>query len=310
MLRPILDADYPSYCIKCGYSRIHKNAKVKICNDCWAGLSEEEREEAVEPTVDVNVALAEQIPQVLKKVQERKENMEAVLMQALDETREKQIKELNELKRKRELTWSLTETEAARIKELEAKLIPPKAEEYREVLDRYEERHKNDPVVVDSPIPTASPQEVLHFGMGIEGGGPERTTFATGAQRAKAELPLCMMPPFGQFARAAASGEGAYKYSAYNNLKGFPVSDIISHLIIHLYLYFWGDKSEDHLSHAAWNMDQLLLQANTGIGIDDRPQVDPRIVTSLQRSLDEYNAKMNAAIEKVKASSSQRENPI
>ena len=48
--------------------------------------------------------------------------------------------------------------------------------------------------------------------------------------------------------------EGSEKYSAYNWESGLPISDLLNHAIRHQYLYLSGDRSEDHLAHAAWGL--------------------------------------------------------
>jgi hypothetical protein len=45
--------------------------------------------------------------------------------------------------------------------------------------------------------------------------------------------------------------EGAQKYGEYNWQKGFPVNDILNHCIAHVYKHLSGDRTEDHLAHAA-----------------------------------------------------------
>jgi hypothetical protein len=45
--------------------------------------------------------------------------------------------------------------------------------------------------------------------------------------------------------------EGAEKYGEYNWQKGFPVNDILNHAIAHVYKHLSGDRTEDHLGHAA-----------------------------------------------------------
>lgn len=53
---------------------------------------------------------------------------------------------------------------------------------------------------------------------------------------------------------AETCAEGAKKYGPYNWEKGFPVSDLLNHALRHLYLYLSGDRQEDHLAHALWNV--------------------------------------------------------
>lgn len=53
---------------------------------------------------------------------------------------------------------------------------------------------------------------------------------------------------------AETCAEGAKKYGPYNWEKGFPISDLLNHALRHLYLYLSGDRQEDHLAHALWNV--------------------------------------------------------
>lgn len=48
--------------------------------------------------------------------------------------------------------------------------------------------------------------------------------------------------------------EGSQKYGDYNCEKGIPVSNLLNHAIRHLFLYLDGDRTEDHLAHATWNV--------------------------------------------------------
>lgn len=63
-----------------------------------------------------------------------------------------------------------------------------------------------------------------------------------------------LIPTHGLRRVAKTCAEGAAKYSPYNWEKGMPVADLLNHGLRHLYLYLEGDRSEDHLGHAAWNV--------------------------------------------------------
>ena len=63
-----------------------------------------------------------------------------------------------------------------------------------------------------------------------------------------------LITPIGLAAVAAACAEGAAKYGDYNWEKGTPANDMLNHAIRHLYLFLGGDRAEDHLGHAAWNV--------------------------------------------------------
>jgi hypothetical protein len=63
---------------------------------------------------------------------------------------------------------------------------------------------------------------------------------------------------------AAAYGEGAVKYDkdpdTVNWMKGFPESVLLKHAIEHLICHLEGDKTEDHLAHATWNLFTAMWQ--------------------------------------------------
>lgn len=63
-----------------------------------------------------------------------------------------------------------------------------------------------------------------------------------------------LITPIGLAAVAAACAEGASKYSDYNWERGMPAQDMLNHAIRHIYMFLGGDRSEDHLGHAAWNV--------------------------------------------------------
>lgn len=63
-----------------------------------------------------------------------------------------------------------------------------------------------------------------------------------------------LVSPIGLAAVAAACAEGAAKYGDFNWERGMPAADMINHALRHVYLFLGGDRSEDHLGHAAWNL--------------------------------------------------------
>ena len=84
----------------------------------------------------------------------------------------------------------------------------------------------------------------------------ELTRFPTGAVRgtdANNER-WDLITPIGLRRLAETCAEGARKYGDHNWLKGIPASVMLNHAIRHIYLYLAGDKKEDHLAHAAWNI--------------------------------------------------------
>lgn len=68
---------------------------------------------------------------------------------------------------------------------------------------------------------------------------------------------------------AETCAEGAKKYTPHNWRKGMPMSEMLNHAIRHLYLYLGGDRSEDHLAHAAWNLFATMEFEETRPDLDD-----------------------------------------
>jgi hypothetical protein len=44
------------------------------------------------------------------------------------------------------------------------------------------------------------------------------------------------------------------KFGYCNWENGMPVTDLLNHAIAHIYNFLGGDRSEDHLAHATWNL--------------------------------------------------------
>ena len=67
-----------------------------------------------------------------------------------------------------------------------------------------------------------------------------------------------LITPIGLRRLAETYREGAVKYGEGNWLKGIPASDLFNHAVRHMYLWLQGDRAEDHLAHAAWNIFALM----------------------------------------------------
>ena len=82
------------------------------------------------------------------------------------------------------------------------------------------------------------------------------TKFPSGAVRSNdaANVRFDLITPIGLRRLAETCAEGAKKYGAYNWEKGIPASEMLNHAIRHIYLWLEGDRGEDHLAHAAWNI--------------------------------------------------------
>jgi hypothetical protein len=69
---------------------------------------------------------------------------------------------------------------------------------------------------------------------------------------------------------AEAMAEGASKYGENNWEKGMPVKYLLNHAIAHIYQFIDGDRSEDHLGHAAANMLMACHSAEKWPGLNHR----------------------------------------
>ena len=63
-----------------------------------------------------------------------------------------------------------------------------------------------------------------------------------------------LISPIGLEALARTYAEGAQKFGEFNWENGMPAVDLINHAIRHLYRFLAGDREEDDLGHAAWNI--------------------------------------------------------
>jgi hypothetical protein len=82
------------------------------------------------------------------------------------------------------------------------------------------------------------------------------TQFSTGAVRSGDANTVMyqLISPIGMRRLAETMKEGFDKYGAYNWERGMPIGDILNHGLRHIFQYLSGDRSEDHLAHAAWNL--------------------------------------------------------
>jgi hypothetical protein len=108
--------------------------------------------------------------------------------------------------------------------------------------------------------------------------------FQTGAVRSSdAEATRYdLISPIGLEAVARTCAEGAAKYSDFNWEAGMPVHDLLNHALRHIYRHLAGDRSEEHLAHAAWGLlaaihsEALWPELNQGTlrGPGCRPPLD------------------------------------
>jgi hypothetical protein len=80
--------------------------------------------------------------------------------------------------------------------------------------------------------------------------------YETGARRSSdaEEFRYDLISPVGLAAVARACQEGADKYGDYNWEKGMRANVMLNHALRHIYEFLSGDRQEDHLGHAAWNL--------------------------------------------------------
>jgi hypothetical protein len=67
-----------------------------------------------------------------------------------------------------------------------------------------------------------------------------------------------LITPVGLRRLAETYGEGAVKYGDENWLKGIDCKNLMNHALTHLTQYLAGDRTEDHLAHASWNLFAIM----------------------------------------------------
>lgn len=88
---------------------------------------------------------------------------------------------------------------------------------------------------------------------------------AEGAKPARYDL----ISPIGLRRLAETYAEGSIKYDDNNWRKGMPFSTTLNHAMAHIIAYMQGDKSEDHLAHASWNLFALMHFESTMPAMND-----------------------------------------
>lgn len=87
----------------------------------------------------------------------------------------------------------------------------------------------------------------------------EKTAFPSGATRSGHLVERYdLMSPEANRRRALVYGRGAKEHGDRNWEQGMPISECVNRAIRHLNLYMAGDRSEDHLGHAAVNCDFVM----------------------------------------------------
>lgn len=101
----------------------------------------------------------------------------------------------------------------------------------------------------------------------------DRTAFETGAVRdmhaGKGRMDL--LPWYGIIVVSQLCEEGAVKYGERNVDKGIPLHSLLDSGARHLAKAIAGEKDEDHLRAAAWNLLWALQQRTTHPELNDMP---------------------------------------
>lgn len=99
-------------------------------------------------------------------------------------------------------------------------------------------------------------------------------TFATGARRDlspdRTER-YDLITPWAWERLAKTYAEGSVKYGDRNWEKGIPASNLINHAIRHIVKWLKGDRDEDHLAHAVWNLCAVMHFEETRPDLIDVP---------------------------------------
>lgn len=94
----------------------------------------------------------------------------------------------------------------------------------------------------------------------------------------KPELHYLVSFPSAAEALASVCKYGEGKYSAYNYLKGAPLSQYLSSGLRHLFAFWRGEDRDpesgcSHLGHFLWNTVMLVEMWHSRSDLDDRPHV-------------------------------------
>lgn len=101
---------------------------------------------------------------------------------------------------------------------------------------------------------------VPHVAVICDEPSPDVHVFETGAIRSKDadDTRYDLISPIALEAWARTCAEGAAKYDDFNWEKGMDVPTLANHAIRHIYLFLSGDRTEDHLGHAIWNVGGMI----------------------------------------------------
>ncbi len=110
----------------------------------------------------------------------------------------------------------------------------------------------------------------------------EKHEFKTGAVRSRLDdVRYDLISPQALYRLSATYAEGAKNYGDNNFRKGMPYSNLLNHVISHIFAYITGKdkelnhpmyigiKIEDHLAHACWGLMTLMEQEETHPELND-----------------------------------------
>lgn len=84
-----------------------------------------------------------------------------------------------------------------------------------------------------------------------------------------------LITPFGLQRLARRYGDGAKTHGERNWEQGVPASTTVNHMVRHLFLWLWGDRSDDHLAAVAWGAFALMHYEATAPEMIDTPKQEP-----------------------------------
>jgi Domain of unknown function (DUF5664) len=106
----------------------------------------------------------------------------------------------------------------------------------------------SNPKVTLNPFDAASPDT-------------EMVTHANGAKESKTKSRFDLLPAFEVATIAQILGAGAVKYGE-NNWHGISTASHLNHALQHVFAYMFGDRSDDHLGHAATRLLFAMWKEN------------------------------------------------
>jgi Domain of unknown function (DUF5664) len=106
----------------------------------------------------------------------------------------------------------------------------------------------SNPKVTLNPFDAASPDT-------------ETVTHANGAKESKTNARFDLLPAFEVATIAQILGAGAIKYGD-NNWHGISTASHLNHALQHVFAYMFGDRSDDHLGHAATRLLFAMWKEN------------------------------------------------